>query len=169
MSTLAKGGFDLGLDIEKGPVGVKLKNALAVVLTVLIVAAAINLVLREISGGSSPLAVVRGNSMYPLLREGDIIILTKKSPDEIKVGDVIVYKSVKGNLIVHRVIEVTNLNGVYYFKTKGDNNYLDDRYLNEYENGVGISQFRIVGVAVKMGGYVLKIPYLGSLALALSG
>jgi signal peptidase len=145
------------------------KEIASLVILMIVVLLVVNIGLRELTGTPSPIAVVRGNSMYPLLREGDIIILSKKSPNEIKVGDIIVYRSLRGSLIVHRVIEVEYVNGIYYFKTKGDNNILDDKFLNEYEDGLGINQNRVVGVAIKMGDSVLKIPYLGSIALILSG
>lgn len=144
------------------------KEIVSLIILMMVVILVINVGLRELTDISSPLAVVRGNSMYPLLREGDIIILSKKSPEEIKVGDIIVYRSLKGNLIVHRVIGIELVNGVYYFKTKGDNNVLDDKFLNEYDNGLGVNQDRIIGVAIRIGDSVLKIPYLGSIALILS-
>lgn len=144
------------------------KEIVSLIVLMMVVLLVINVGLRELTGSSSPLAVVRGNSMYPLLREGDIILLSKKSPEEIKVGDIVVYRSLKGNLIVHRVIGIELVNGVYYFKTKGDNNILDDKFLNEYDNGLGVNQDRIVGVAIRVGNSVLKIPYLGSIALILS-
>jgi len=147
----------------------KLREAAFTALVVLLVFLALNAALREMTGTSSPLAVVRGRSMYPLLREGDVIFLEKKAPSEIEVGDVIVYRSLKGGLIVHRVIRVINADGTYYFQTKGDNNSLDDRFLNEYDMGIGVREDRVVGVAAKVGESVVKIPYLGSLSLWLLG
>lgn len=147
---------------------IKTRELISSLVVVVLIIFIVNVGLREVTNNSSPLAVVRGNSMYPLLREGDIIILSKRDPSEIKIGDIIVYKSLKGNLIVHRVINIVSSNGIYYFQTKGDNNYLDDKFLNEYEFGLGISQDRVIGVAIKIGNSVLKIPYLGSIALILS-
>lgn len=135
---------------------------------ILVLLVVINVVLRESMTDFSPFAVVRGNSMYPLLREGDIIIIERKDPSEIKIGDIVVYRSLRGGLIVHRVTEIIVVDETYYFKTKGDNNSLDDSFLNEYESGLGINENRILGVAVKLNGSTLKIPYIGSLVLLFS-
>ncbi len=74
--------------------------------------------------GFSPLAVVRGHSMLPLLQEGDLVVLVKASPNEIKPGDIIIYRtscSATG-YIVHRVIAVNTIGDNYYYRTAGDNN-----------------------------------------------
>lgn len=69
-------------------------------------------------------AVVKGNSMLPLLREGDLVVLVRPSPDDIKVGDIIVYKALHAGstYIIHRVIAVEKVGGAYYYRTAGDNN-----------------------------------------------
>ena len=76
--------------------------------------------------GFSPLAVVRGHSMLPLLQEGDLVVLVKVGPDEIKPGDIIIYRtscSATG-YIVHRVIAVNIVGDKYYYRTAGDNNLI---------------------------------------------
>lgn len=137
--------------------------AFAVMLTLVI-----TFLVREAAGLETPLAAVRGNSMYPLLKEGDIIIVKRPGPNEIAVGDIIVYRSVRGGLIVHRVVGVTKVDGDYFFRTKGDNNPLEDHFLGEYEGGLGVPSHRVVGVAVRLCGYTVKIPYVGFLVIAFS-
>jgi len=92
--------------------------------------------------------------------KGDIMVLKGKKPENIKVGDVIVFWSSgispqTGNRepIIHRVIKKWNDNGVYYFQTKGDNNpaSINNAYLNETK----VSQNQVVGNAV------LRVPLLG--------
>lgn len=73
-----------------------------------------------------PLMVVEGTSMLPNLTDGDLVIVRGVTPEEVEVGDVIVFNlntpSIKG-LVVHRVIEITsNGEGSLVFKTKGDHN-----------------------------------------------
>ena len=92
--------------------------------------------------------------------KGDIMVLKGKKPENIKVGDVIVFWSSgispqTGNRepIIHRVIKKWEDNGAYYFQTKGDNNpkSINNTYLDETK----VSQNQVVGNAV------LRVPLLG--------
>jgi len=63
------------------------------------------------------------NSMDPFLDKGSNGIEIKpEKPEDIKVGDIISYKSDKyDGIIIHRVIEIKKDNEIYYM-AKGDNN-----------------------------------------------
>ena len=77
--------------------------------------------------------------------KGDIMVIYGTEPKNIKVGDVIVYRSPSNpNPIIHRVIKLED-----GFKTKGDNNNAPD------QNLVQPSQIEDTGTAV------FRIPYLG--------
>ncbi len=99
-----------------------------------------------------PLAVSTGKSMEPKIREGDILIFRGVTPEEIEVGDVILFEvpeEMKGLLpprITHRVTEIRREDGALYFRTKGDNAPLDT-----YEIPAG----SVVGLNVAV------IPYVG--------
>lgn len=108
------------------------------------------------------LAVVRGTSMLPTLREGDVVLLVKAGPDEIEVGDVVVFRA-GPKLIIHRVVEIRIVGGEHYYVTKGDNNPVED--VSYFDHGIGVSYSRIVGRAASLSGHVLKIPYLGYLSI----
>jgi hypothetical protein len=56
------------------------------------------------------------------LNIGDVVIVTTVLPEDIHVGDVIVFISNTGEPIIHRVIEVLNEGGNFYYTTKGDAN-----------------------------------------------
>jgi signal peptidase len=56
--------------------------------------------------------------------------------------------------IVHRVIAILDVNGQYYFETKGDNNPVSDFYRWQY-----IPESHVIGVVV------YRLPYLGYLPL----
>lgn len=116
---------------------------------------------------SPVMAVVKGESMLPLFREGDLVFINKVKPDEIKVGDIIVYSTRGGSLIIHRVIEVKVEDNKYYYVTKGDNNVFPD--FAYFENGKGIPYNRVVGKIFTIGDNAVKIPYLGHLALMFRG
>ena len=66
------------------------------------------------------------NSMNPAYGRGDAIIYEKLKPEEIEVGDILVFK--KDNVIItHRVTKKWISNDIYHFNTKGDNNETIDR------------------------------------------
>lgn len=75
--------------------------------------------------------VVKSNSMSPIFRRKDIIIIQEQK--EYKVGDIITYETSKGELVTHRIIEEYE-NGFY---TKGDNNNTKDKDLITENNILG--------------------------------
>ena len=126
------------------------------------------------------------NSMNPTLSQNDLAISTTKDPSEILVGDVVIIKNPiyfydsgfppifwsnfpNNSYIIHRVVNRMNMNGSWYFMTKGDNSgyEFDGMYrtlssspgylLFEYNktNIIYIPQDAILGVVV------FKIPFIG--------
>ena len=114
-------------------------------------------ILAYLTGSNVPLAVVEGYSMWPTLRQGDLIIAYKPSPEDIHVGDIIIYKDYRGTLIIHRVIEVLKRGNKYYYVTKGDN--------NPYRDPMDVPYERVEGKVITINNIVIKIPYLGYLSL----
>ncbi|MBR2828205.1 MAG: signal peptidase I, partial [Bacilli bacterium] len=94
-----------------------------------------------VSGKFSVGALVIGsNSMKGAINKGDIIIYKKDK--NIKVEDVIVFQKDKYK-IVHRVVDVKNINEEQRYYTKGDaNRQKDDNYVTK-DNYVGKVLFRI--------------------------
>lgn len=81
--------------------------------------------------GYSPFTL-QSNSMYPILKKGDLIISKKYDGKEIKVNDIISFKARLNSedyINTHRVVDVTLDEGVYLYKTKGDNNDEEDSEL----------------------------------------
>ena len=79
--------------------------------------------------GTLPL-IVMTDSMYPVIKSGDLIICHTAEPEEIQVGDVIAFFDPAGNgttIVTHRVLEVTEQAGQTAWRTKGDNNNTEDR------------------------------------------
>jgi len=66
--------------------------------------AVINSVLEVHSSGTDEL-VVASSSMHPALKIGDKITVEPVDQDKIKIGQVLVFKSESGKLIVHRVVK----------------------------------------------------------------
>lgn len=151
---------------------------IVIIVTILLIIT-FNLFTPYITGAEAPMAVVSGTSMLPLFHEGDIVLLYKPSPQDIHVGDVIVYKRCGGGYIIHRVIDVVVIGNRYYYVTKGDNNSFDDSRLGQFYEynlyGVcssarapGIPYERVAGVAAEINGATFKIPYLGYLSFMLT-
>lgn len=88
-----------------------------------------------------PIAIATG-SMIPNINVGDVAIIKKCGPNDIEVGDVIEYK-MPDFTVIHRVIEIKQENGKFYFKTKGDNNDEPDKNLVEENQLIGKYLFRV--------------------------
>ena len=106
--------------------------------------------------GLPSVVVIQGTSMEPVLAEGDIVYVVPKNCEKIAVGDIVVFR-VRGTTLVHRVVNITYLEGVRRFVTKGDANpYTDQLY------GVPPLKPRdVIGVLFSLNGSPLKIPWVG--------
>lgn len=80
--------------------------------------------------------------------KGDIMFLVGVKPENVKVGDVVVYAS-NSNIppIIHRVVKKEKVNNGFLFITKGDHNQVPDHE--------PVSDDRILGKAV------FRVPLLG--------
>ncbi|NTV19337.1 MAG: hypothetical protein HGA83_07900 [Bacteroidales bacterium] len=82
---------------------------------------ALKIIEEGIKAGSSVRLTVRGNSMSPLLLDGvDIVILHPFIPDNLKKGDVILFRY-REAFLLHRIIEIQDNNSPEgKIVTKGD-------------------------------------------------
>jgi len=86
--------------------------------------------------------------------KGDILFIMGVKPENVKLGDVIIFKpnseSSKLTPIIHRVISIRTENGKYIFSTIGDNNaYSFEKNNNPYKlDEITIEEEQIVGRAV---------------------
>ncbi len=87
------------------------------------------------------------------LDKGDVMILKGEKPQNIKVGQILVFKTPAGIAVIHRVVKKWKEDGKYYFQTKGDANPISGNSPEILETR--ISQDRVIGVAVA------RIPWLG--------
>jgi len=116
-----------------------------------------------------PFVVAEGISMSPAIREGHIIVFRGVEPDEIDVGDIIIFEvpdeleEILPPRITHRVIDKkTTAEGVT-FRTKGDNAPLDSFEVPEDKVlGKEIAIIPYVGLVI----LVAKRP-LGAVALVI--
>ena len=98
-------------------------------------------------GGTTPLIVLT-DSMNPEIKSGDLILCKATKAEEIQVNDIISFFDPAGNgtsVVTHRVVEIIEKDGTFYFRTRGDNNNTDDKDLVPAENLVGVYKMRIGG------------------------
>ncbi len=76
--------------------------------------------------------------------KGDLIIIKKVDPKDLKKGDIVTYMTSDGEVITHRIIElVETKDGRPAFETKGDASLGVDYYAVTYNQIVGIYHSRI--------------------------
>lgn len=101
-------------------------------------------------------SVVATGSMEPMIMPGDMILVDKVEKmgdiDRLKAGDVIQFKR-ENILISHRIVEVIEREKAKSFRTKGDNNNVEDRELVKPGDVKG----RIIQVVPKIGWPTLLI------------
>jgi signal peptidase I len=95
---------------------------------------------------------------YPLRNgfdKGDVIILWRANPENLDVGDVLVFQGNKPQPIIHRIVSIRRENGNFFYQTKGDHNSDSFEPISE----TNITENRILGKGI------LRIPYLGWLKI----
>ena len=96
-----------------------------------------------------PMAAITSGSMWPILKEGDLVFIQGVSRSELKVGDIIVYRNADGaGFTIHRITKLKEDTLI----TKGDANFMDDSPV-KYEN--------VVGRSYQIFGKYARLPYLG--------
>jgi signal peptidase len=109
--------------------------------------------------------IVTSGSMVPTLRVGYVVIVHRTKIDQLKIGNIIVYRPTDpalGNvLLVHRIIAITTVNGtITGLITKGDANPYPD-FVYGFEPLHGIPPGRVLGKVV------MVIPYAGLILIYL--
>ena len=99
-----------------------------------------------------PMATITSGSMWPSLKKGDFVLIKGiNSKEEIKVGDIVVYKNPKG-FTIHRIIQMDEDT----FVTKGDANNTNDPPI-KYEE--------IIGKPLGSNQKPFRIPILGNIGI----
>ncbi|MBQ2635706.1 MAG: signal peptidase I [Methanobrevibacter sp.] len=116
------------------------------------------------------LNVVVSGSMEPAFYRGDIVLVEKAdflginefNPDDVEVGDVVVYDAKWFDQpVIHRVIRIAEINGTTMYVIKGDNNDSPDPYY--------VTSDQIKEKVVTFGDNLVVIPKIGYLSLWLRG
>ena len=116
------------------------------------------------------LNVVVSGSMEPAFYRGDIVLVEKANflgiqefnPEDVQVGDVVVYDAAWFDQpVIHRIINITDINGTTMYVIKGDNNDSPDPYY--------VTADRIQEKVVTLGDNLFVLPKIGYLSLWLRG
>lgn len=116
-------------------------NIIYTLLFLLVVLMLLVVVMQRVTDNSLTLGGIRmftvaTGSMKPVYEVGDVLISKEIAPEEIKVGDDIVYRGEKSSfnnkIITHRVISIEKLeDGNYKIITKGTANDQEDPEINQ--------------------------------------
>ncbi|MCI6993391.1 signal peptidase I [uncultured Methanobrevibacter sp.] len=116
------------------------------------------------------LNVVVSGSMEPAFYRGDIVLVEKAdflginefNASDVKVGDVVVYDAAwYDQPVIHRIINITDINGTTMYVIKGDNNDSPDPYY--------VTSSQIKEKVVTVDDNLVVIPKIGYLSLWLRG
>ena len=116
------------------------------------------------------LNVVVSGSMEPAFYRGDIVLVEKADflginefdPNNVEVGDVVVYDAAwYDQPVIHRIINITDINGTKMYVIKGDNNNKVDPYY--------VTSDQIKEKVVTFNDNLVVIPKIGYLSLWLRG
>jgi signal peptidase len=117
------------------------KEVISVLIVVALLVPAIIYVAPFLVGGSFS-SVVMGGSMEPTIHVGSIVIVRRVKPEDVRVGDIIAFRTGESRTI-HRVIEKVVEGGFFYFRTKGDANEDPDPWIVKPEDVLGELQLTI--------------------------
>jgi signal peptidase I len=67
-----------------------------------------------------------GDSMYPFIKNGNIIVIEPRNGNAVSTGDVIFYRRTDGLVTAHRLVKINNQNDSPVLTTKGDSLYYFD-------------------------------------------
>lgn len=87
---------------------------------------------------------IASGSMEPKISKGDVVIIKKieSDYDSLENGQIIAYRY-NGVIVVHRIINIVNEEGKYYFYTQGDANANPDNYAITEDMVLGTINFWI--------------------------
>jgi len=102
-----------------------------------------------------PMAAITSGSMWPTLREGDLVFIKGiDGKEDIKVGDIIIFENTQG-FTIHRVVKM----GDEQLVTKGDANNSSDPLIHYSE---------VIGKTLNFNDKPFRIPRLGLVSILLN-
>ena len=106
-------------------------------------------------GTPYPIAAITSGSMWPALKKGDVVLIKYIPKEEMRVGDIVVWRNEKG-FTIHRVVTLDEQT----LTTKGDANFSEDAPVHYGD---------VVWRTVMFQGTPFRIPYVGFVSLLRQG
>lgn len=132
----------------------KILNSIVYFGLILLIAFLIPVISAKILKVETPLAVITSNSMWPVLKRGDLILITKVELSQMKPGDIIAWKNNDG-FVIHRLKKIDFAKKIII--TRGDANNVDDE---------PILFSKIIGKVVSFtDNRPIRIPLLGNITI----
>jgi ATP-binding cassette, subfamily B, bacterial len=75
--------------------------------------------------GRTTLFKMTGNSMYPVLKDGDVGMVQKCNPENLRIGDIVVFK-LGEKFVAHRLINIQQNGALTFYSARGDKNLFND-------------------------------------------
>jgi ATP-binding cassette subfamily B protein len=91
--------------------------------------------------GRTTLFRMQGNSMYPILKEGDVGLVQACDPEQLKVGDIVVFKMGE-KYVAHRLLRIQRKGTLTFYTARGDKNLFNDPPFTAEALAGQIRQFR---------------------------
>ena len=91
-----------------------------------------------------------GDSMFPFIHNGDLVIIEPAIPERLTTGDVVFYEDANGNLLLHRIIRKHNLDGNSEYQIQADNILKPGGWVSSEQVLGRLSQFCRNNVWVRM-------------------
>ena len=98
-------------------------------------------------GTEFPIAAITSGSMWPVLKQYDVVLIQKVPKEDLRVGDIVVWQNDKG-FTIHRIVKLD----ADTLTTKGDANFTEDK---------PVAYSEVIGKTVMIGSKPLRVPYLG--------
>lgn len=118
------------------------KNFASITIMVIVMAAITMLISCEFKYG---ILVIGSESMTGSINMGDAVVYERYDGQKIKNNQVIIFEN-DGLRLVHRVVDIKDINGEIRYYTKGDaNEKLDDGYITD-KKIIGVTKFRVVAI-----------------------
>ena len=128
-----------------------------------LVVAVVFLIFPFVLYSGNMIMVITSDSMLPVLKPYDMIVVEKVDINEVSVGDIIAFDShIEGiGIVAHRAVEVFDDHGEVGISTKGDNVEEPDGWIVHGEDFIG----KVVNIVPTMGVFLIEPVRYGIVAI----
>jgi signal peptidase I len=115
-----------------------------------------SLVSDALAAGAEARFRVEGNSMYPTIRDGDVIVLERAHDNTIEANDILLVRH-RARLLVHRLVDITSRGRTKTFLLQGDAKQAPDAPVHRRDIVGRVVAVRRRGRAVRVHGRIASL------------